>query len=195
MMILRTYAGPNRRSQQIALLQQVQPRLTWVSEKLSLWDDSARQTVMAFRLTAARGRSAISIDGHFLSLNNKRSDVMTGPCCMIVEDQALIGMSLEAFLADAGFSVAGPFPSCADALRWLEHNTPQVAVLDVRLRDGTSLPIAQELKERNTPFAIYSGLPFTRGIPAEFQGAPWLEKPVPREQLTLTLARLGRTDA
>ena len=49
MMILRTYAGPNRRSQQIALLQQAQPRLTWVSEKLSLWDDSARQTVMAFR--------------------------------------------------------------------------------------------------------------------------------------------------
>jgi DNA-binding response OmpR family regulator len=42
---------------------------------------------------------------------------MTSPCCMIVEDQALIGMSLEAFLEDAGFSVAGPFLSCADALR------------------------------------------------------------------------------
>ncbi len=62
---------------------------------------------------------------------------MTSPCCMIVEDQALIGMSLEAFLEDDGFSVAGPFLSCADALRWLEHNTPHVAVLDVRLRDGT----------------------------------------------------------
>jgi DNA-binding response OmpR family regulator len=63
---------------------------------------------------------------------------MTVPCCMIVEDQALIGMSLKAFLEDAGFAVAGPFPSCADALRWLEHNTPQVAVLDVSLRDGTA---------------------------------------------------------
>jgi DNA-binding response OmpR family regulator len=62
---------------------------------------------------------------------------MTSPCCMIVEDQALIGISLEAFLEEAGFSVAGPFLSCADALRWLEHNTPHVAVLDVRLRDGT----------------------------------------------------------
>jgi DNA-binding response OmpR family regulator len=72
---------------------------------------------------------------------------------MIVEDQVLIGMSLEAFLEDAGFTVAGPFPSCADALRWLEHNTPQVAVLDVLLRDGTALPIAHELKERNTPLS------------------------------------------
>ena len=110
---------------------------------------------------------------------------MASPCCMIVEDQALIGMSLEAF----------PFLSCADALRWLEHNTPHVAVLDVSLRDGTSLPIARELKGRNTPFAVYSGLSFTSNLPEDLQGVPWLEKPVPREELTATIARLGRTNA
>lgn len=120
---------------------------------------------------------------------------MASPCCMIVEDQALIGMSLEAFLEDAGFSVAGPFLSCADALRWLEHNTPHVAMLDISLRDGTSLPIARELKGRNTPFAIYSGLPFTSNLPDDLQGVPWLEKPVPREELTATIARLGRANA
>ena len=120
---------------------------------------------------------------------------MTGPCCMIVEDQVLIGMSLETYLEDAGFSVAGPFLSCADALRWLEHHTPQVAVLDVLLKDGTALLVAQELKERHTPFAIYSGLPFTPGLPDELQGVPWLEKPAPREQLTETMARLSRADA
>ncbi len=117
---------------------------------------------------------------------------MTGPCCMIVEDQVLIGLSLEAYLEDAGFSVAGPFLSCADALQWLEHHTPQVAVLDVMLQDGTSLLVAQELKERHTPFAIYSGLPFTLGLPNELQGVPWLEKPAPREQLTEMMARLSR---
>jgi DNA-binding response OmpR family regulator len=111
---------------------------------------------------------------------------------MIVEDQALIGLSLEAFLEDAGFSVAGPFPSCADALRWLEHNTPEVAVLDVSLRDGTSLLIAHELKVRATPFAVYSGLPFTASLPEEFKDVPWLEKPVPREELTATIVNLRR---
>ena len=120
---------------------------------------------------------------------------MTGPCCMIVEDQVLIGMALEAYLEDAGFCIAGPFLSCADALRWLEHHTPQVAVLDVLLKDGTSLLVAQELKERNTPFAIYSGLPFTPGLPAELQGVPWLEKPAPREQLTEAMVRLRQADA
>jgi DNA-binding NtrC family response regulator len=117
---------------------------------------------------------------------------------MIVEDQALIGMALEAYLEDAGFSVAGPFPSCADALQWLEHNTPQVAVLDVldvSLRDGTSLPVAQALKGRNTPFAIYSGLPYTTSLPDELKDVPWLEKPAPREELTQALTRLHGTDA
>jgi len=114
---------------------------------------------------------------------------------MIVEDQALIGMSLEAYLEDAGFSIAGPFLSCADALRWLEHNTPHVAVLDVSLRDGTSLPVAQALKGRNTPFAVYSGLPYTPTLPAELQGVPWLEKPIAREELTQTIVGLERTHA
>jgi hypothetical protein len=63
------------------------------------------------------------------------------------------------------------------------------------LKDGTSLLVAQELKERHTPFAIYSGLPFTPDLPAELQGVPWLEKPAPHEQLTETVARLRRADA
>ena len=115
---------------------------------------------------------------------------MTGPCCMIVEDQVLIGMSLEAYLEDAGFSIAGPFLSCADALLWLEHHTPQVAVLDVLLKIGTSLLVAQELKERHTPFVIYSGLPFTPDLPAELQGVPWLEKPTDRPELLKAIAKL-----
>jgi DNA-binding NtrC family response regulator len=143
----------------------------------------------------ARALSAPPPTGLFLSWTNTRVDVMTVPCCMIVEDQALIGMSLEAYLEDAGFAVAGPFPSCADALRWLEHNTPQVAVLDVSLRDGSALPIAHELKERSTPFAVYSGLRFTSSLPDELRDVPLLEKPVPREELTQVIVRLGRADA
>jgi hypothetical protein len=49
--------------------------------------------------------------------------------------------------------------------------------------------------ERNTPFAIYSGLRLSAGLAIELQGVPWLEKPVPREQLTETIARLSRADA
>jgi DNA-binding response OmpR family regulator len=117
--------------------------------------------------------------------------------CMIVEDQALIGMSLEAFLEDAGFAVAGVFMSNVQALKWLESDAPDIAILDIMIKDGTSLDIARALKSRGVPFAIYSGLPPKADCPLELQNAPWLEKPVSREILLSVLSELARpeTDA
>jgi DNA-binding response OmpR family regulator len=112
------------------------------------------------------------------------------PRCMIVEDQALIGMSLEASLEEVGFDVAGPFMSNAQALAWLGNATPDLAVLDIMLADGTSLQVARELKSRGVPFAIYSGLPPKADRPPELQDVPWLEKPARRETLATILERL-----
>jgi CheY-like chemotaxis protein len=101
--------------------------------------------------------------------------------CMIVEDQALIGMSLEASLEEAGFQVAGVFMSNAQALQWLEGDAPDIAVLDIMIKDGTSLEIARALKRLGVPFAVYSGLPPKADCPPELQNVPWLEKPASRE--------------
>jgi len=109
---------------------------------------------------------------------------------MIVEDQALIGMSLEASLEDAGFSVEGPFMSNAQALQWLQTETPDIALLDLMIKDGTSVEIARVLKSRGIPFVIYSGLPPNPHAPSELQDVPWLEKPVSRETLTNVLGEL-----
>jgi len=109
---------------------------------------------------------------------------------MIVEDQALIGMSLEAFLEEAGFRVEGPFMSSAQALNWLESDVPDVALLDLMIQDGTSVEIARTLKTRGIPFAIYTGLPPKGDSPPELQNVPWLEKPVSRETLTAALSDL-----
>jgi DNA-binding response OmpR family regulator len=110
--------------------------------------------------------------------------------CMIVEDQALIGMSLEASLEEAGFMVEGPFMSNAQALSWLESGVPDIALLDLMIKDGTSIEIARALKSRGIPFAIYSGLPPKKDCPPELQNVPWLEKPVSRETLAAALEGL-----
>src|SRR5918997_1220983 len=120
----------------------------------------------------------------------RKADMMAHPCCMIVEDQALIGMSLEASLEEAGFDVAGPFMSNAQALKWMESAAPDLALLDVMLKDGTSLRIARELKSRGVPFVIYSGLPPDADRPPELQDVPWLEKPARRETLVTMLEDL-----
>ncbi len=112
------------------------------------------------------------------------------PRCLVVEDQALIGMSLEASLEEAGFDLVGPFGRKAQALAWLETDTPELALLDIMLPDGSSVDLAGELKRRGVPFAIYSGLRPEAGTP-EFRDVPWLEKPVSRRALAETLSRLS----
>jgi DNA-binding NtrC family response regulator len=116
-------------------------------------------------------------------------------CCLILEDQALIGMSLEAYLEDEGFDIAGPFTAAAQALDWLTRETPALALLDVMLGDGSCVAVAGELKRRGVPFAVYSGLPPGGEVPPELHGVPWLEKPVSRETLTRTLHQLTRAAA
>jgi DNA-binding NtrC family response regulator len=115
---------------------------------------------------------------------------VAAPLCLVVEDQALIAMGLEADLADAGIAVAGPFDSCAQALGWVEGHTPRMALLDVRLKDGPCTELARALLGRGVPVMILSGLPRGPDTPPELRDLPWIEKPVPRQDLIDALLRL-----
>ena len=101
--------------------------------------------------------------------------------CLIVEDQVLIAMSLEAYLEDVGYELAGPFRSNAEALAWLDGSTPDLAILDYKLHDGLCIDLARMLRKRDVPFVIYSGDRQMAGMPEEFDGAPWIEKPCARQ--------------
>jgi CheY-like chemotaxis protein len=106
--------------------------------------------------------------------------------CLIAEDQALIGLSLEAYLADAGYEPIGPFATNDEALRSIGETVPDLALLDVLLRDGPCTPLVRELRRRGVPFAIYSGVK-PHALPPELEGVPWLEKPAAREELIRAL--------
>ena len=116
------------------------------------------------------------------------------PYCVIIEDQALIAMSLEAYFEDVGFAVH-TLTSIAQAQAWLKDNTPQLAILDFMLRDGPATQLADELHRRGVPFIVYSGYARHLGVPSQLQEVPWLEKPTRREDLLNALVALspGRT--
>ncbi len=110
------------------------------------------------------------------------------PTCMIVEDQALIGLALEAYLEEVGFGRCETFLSSAEALDWLTSHTPTVAILDFSLRDGPCTTLVQVLRQRGVPFVIYSG--HKRDVaPSELQDVPWLSKPCDRADLLAALTR------
>ena len=114
----------------------------------------------------------------------------SSPCCLVVEDEALIAMTLESTLEESGFRVAGPFTRNSAALAWLEAHTPDLALLDVLLKDGPCTSVVRVLQRRNVPFAIYSGLrPGSR--PPELATVRWLEKPVSRDDLASALMEIA----
>ncbi|MCJ9671784.1 MULTISPECIES: HWE histidine kinase domain-containing protein [unclassified Neorhizobium] len=95
---------------------------------------------------------------------------------LLVEDQMLIAADVEAMLADHGIDKVTTTPSAADAFRKLEDIRFDVAILDVNLGSGTSLPIAEELIRRNIPFIFATGYSDKAIIPASFS-APVVRKP------------------
>jgi DNA-binding NtrC family response regulator len=81
----------------------------------------------------------------------------SGRRVLVVEDEAIISLALADTLEGAGYTVAGPFGTRSETLNWLEGNTPDLALLDVKLKDGSSDDIARELVQRGVPFVVQSG--------------------------------------
>jgi DNA-binding response OmpR family regulator len=113
------------------------------------------------------------------------------PECLIAEDQALIGMLVEEQVEACGFSVLGPFGSCAAALASLRHATPDLAIIDYLLTDGPCVALATELKRRGVPFAVLSGYDLRpRENQSLWNDVVWLRKPTAQHALQAALRRL-----
>ena len=107
---------------------------------------------------------------------------------LVVEDEALIAIEIEAILSDAGFTVVGPVGSVAHALALIERSGCEAAVLDINLGDDTAEPIARVLSARATPFVTISGYSREQQ-PAAFRNAPLVSKPVRPELLVAEIRK------
>ncbi|HEX2556270.1 MAG TPA: response regulator [Microvirga sp.] len=110
---------------------------------------------------------------------------------LIVEDVAVTAIALSDALEDAGYAVFGHCSSAPDALALLSRAAPDLAILDISLRGGSSGDVARELRRRGVPFLIHSGWSPHADLAAAFEGAIWLEKPVSYEALVHALALVG----
>jgi DNA-binding response OmpR family regulator len=119
-------------------------------------------------------------------------NAITGPpLVLVVEDEIVIALMVEDWLKDAGYRVAGPFVTCSAASSWLRAQTPDLAVLDTRLQDGSCQDLARELRDRGVPFVVYSGA-IDDHLP-ELAGAAWVSKPSSGQDLLDALLRARRT--
>ena len=108
---------------------------------------------------------------------------------LIVEDEQLIAAMLAEWLEEMNYEVIGPVKSNEEALALLGHSTPDAAILDILVEDGTSYPVARELQRRAVPFLFatgYSG----ESIDPSFNGASVAMKPFEFDRLCEMLTRI-----
>jgi DNA-binding response OmpR family regulator len=106
---------------------------------------------------------------------------------LVVEDEFVIAVTLEAALQRGGYEVVGPAANVRQALRRLEAERPEAAVLDVNLDGETVYPVADALAARRLPFVFVTG--YDRlDLPATHRGRPVLRKPFDPHILLARLA-------
>jgi CheY-like chemotaxis protein len=100
-----------------------------------------------------------------------------GLSILMVEDQLLIAMDVQTMLAREGAATVETASSVKEALHSLTIVQPDVAILDVNLGNGSSIPVAHALAARGIPFVFATGYGETSLIPSELGHVPIVRKP------------------
>jgi CheY-like chemotaxis protein len=115
---------------------------------------------------------------------------LEGRRVLVVEDQYLVADEMRRVVESLGGIVVGPAARAQAAAALLQHQTVDLALLDINLGGENVYPLAMELNHRNILFVFATGCePWV--IPKDFAGVLRIEKPVTGKALTETLRRLG----
>jgi len=95
---------------------------------------------------------------------------------LILEDEALVALLLEDLVRDMGAHTIDVFAAAGDALAALATREYDCAVLDLFVRDGSSLPVADALAARDIPF-LFSSAADTEALASRHRSRAFLAKP------------------
>ncbi len=105
------------------------------------------------------------------------------PCVLVAEDELIIGVDLCDTMAEAGYDVEGPYHRLSSAMLSLQKHRPDLAILDVRLDDGDSFPLAEALIKENVPVIFHSGQVSPEEMRKRFPQALACSKPCPPSEM------------
>lgn len=114
---------------------------------------------------------------------------LLGRRVLVVEDELLVLMMMEAMLEDLGCESISTAGTVDKALALIDAQVFDVAMLDMNLKGNASHSVAQALVARGVPFLYATG---NNGIEKRdgYLGRPVLKKPFKHEEMAETLRRL-----
>jgi DNA-binding response OmpR family regulator len=117
--------------------------------------------------------------------------ILQGGRVLIVEDEALVAMTLEIMFEDLGWIRVGPVGRLDEAMRLAQAEPIDAAVLDVNLAGENTESVARTLAERRIPFIVATGYGES-DLDGSFRKAPSLAKPFTIDGLTQRMAEALR---
>ena len=130
-------------------------------------------------------RKMSAIQNHDTSSARSSSD-LGGLRILVVEDSWHVSTGLRTLLEARGATVDGPVATTADAMRLVSENTPNVAIVDINLRDGElSYELIDWLQDRDIRIVVLTG--YSDIVLQEGKVAVVLQKPVRDEVLIASL--------
>ena len=112
------------------------------------------------------------------------------PRVLVVEDEMTVSKLIEDMVTELEYEISGAALRLEDAMRLLNSDSFEGAMLDVHLNGKTVFPFAAALKSREIPF-LFATAYGPRGIPEEFTGHIVLQKPFGPVELRRALTTLS----
>jgi PAS domain S-box-containing protein len=122
------------------------------------------------------------------------SQTLKGKRVLVVEDEPLLSMDMEASLSEVGCEVRGPAGTLQKAKQLIASLDCDAALLDANLAGQSVDELAAALTQRNIPFAFVTGYG-REALPPGFQEAAVLGKPFSKDQLRSVVQSLLYRDA
>ncbi len=110
---------------------------------------------------------------------------------LIVEDETMIALEIEAMLEDVGITAVGPAGTVEQALQMIEAREFDVALLDGNLHGKPVTEVAAALTRAKVPFIFVSGYG-RANLPSSYEQIGVLTKPFTEQQLLSEVERLVR---
>ena len=120
-----------------------------------------------------------------------QGDELKGRHILLVEDEWLLADAISDAIDQAGGTILGPTASVEGALKLLAETEqlPDAATLNIRVVDGESYPVADELTRQGVPF-LFASANGSSSLPSRFARRPMVAKPFSGHQVVQALAAM-----
>jgi DNA-binding NtrC family response regulator len=85
---------------------------------------------------------------------------LSGLRVLIAEDQWLLADTMAVLLEEEGATVIGPCPTTVGAMKRIDSEPVDFALVDMGLKDTFSDPLIEKLEAQRIPYAVITGFEF-----------------------------------